>query len=60
MRRRKSAEHINSNDIKDHEEEAAEFWTFSGSGDISAGIKSQKAESLSLSSRFPPNVSFDR
>lgn len=46
MRRGKSTEHINSNDIKDHEEEAAEIWTFSGSDDMSVGNQDPKGRKL--------------
>lgn len=58
MRRGKSAEHINSNDIKDHEEEAAEIWTFSGSDDISAGNQDPKGRKLLSLLPFPSKCFF--
>lgn len=46
MRRGKSTEHINSDNIKDHEEEEAEIWTFSGSDDMSADNQDPKGRKI--------------
>lgn len=58
MRRGKSAEHISSNDITDHEKEAAEIWTFSGSDDISAGNQNLKGRKLRSLLPFSPKWFF--
>lgn len=50
LKRRKSAERINSNDIKDYEEEADKIWT------ISAGNQDPKGRKLLSLLPFPSNI----